>query len=234
MHVIGVTGGIGSGKSSLSAALREQGAVVLDADRISHEVTGAGQPAVAEIAELLGAEVLEADGTLNRRAVAERIFNAPELKRRLEGIIHGRVIDRFENELARLAGEGAEWVVLDVPIPIERGFRDLCGSILTVDADDGLRTERVMRRSGLARDQVAARMAAQPSRAEYAAIADCVVVNDGSEQVLARAAAMIFGWMREGKSLPGSLVLSELKWYTGMDNEPSRPHQEGIKHECDV
>lgn len=213
MIVIGVTGGIGSGKSSVSAAFASLGAVVLDADRFSREATADGQPAVAEIAALLGEEVLSGDHSLDRRRVADRIFSSEPLRKGLEAIVHRRVVERIDAELDRLAAEGvAELAVLDVPIPIERGFRDRCDAVIAVQADPEIRTARVMRRSGLSREEVRARMNAQLPDSAYAGIADCVLVNEGEEAALGAAARWIADRLREGKTLPASLVPDRMKW----------------------
>ena len=123
MRIIGVTGGIGAGKSTVSAILKEMGAEVIDADQISRKVTQPGEPAWKEITGYFGQEILLPDKNLDRKKLARLVFNSEEKRRKLEKIIHARVIDEIKDRINTLRAEGYDgMVVLDVPIPVRNGF----------------------------------------------------------------------------------------------------------------
>ena len=190
--VIGITGGIGSGKSTVARLLveagracLESGSRLLDADAISREATAAGQPAVAEIVERFGEGVMQEQGGLDRPALAAIVFSDPQARRDLEAIVHARVVEAMDAALAQAGREN--WhglMVLDVPIPVERGFVDVCDEIWVVESPMETRIERVIRRSGLTREQVLERMSAQPESAFWHRLADRIVRNDGPAEAL--------------------------------------------------
>ena len=183
-YVIGVTGGIGSGKSSVSAIMAELGAEVVDADEISHGVTQGGMPAVYEIADAFGDRFVDMYGRLRRQALAKHVFSDPERVRRLESIIHRYVIMDIESRVKRFRQRGRGVMALDVPIPVEHGFRDQCDLIWVVDAEEDIRIARVMQRSDMTEEEVRERMASQMSRGEYMAIADRIITNNGTREEL--------------------------------------------------
>jgi dephospho-CoA kinase len=179
---IGLTGGIGSGKSTVSALLAARGAVVIDADRIAREVVEPGTPGLAAVVESFGPEVLTADGSLDRPALAAIVFGDPEARRRLDGIVHPLVRARAA-ELAAAAPEGSV-VVHDVPLLVETGQADSYDLVLVVEADPETRVSRLARR-GLAAEDARARMAAQATDEQRRAVADVVLDNSGTEAELA-------------------------------------------------
>jgi dephospho-CoA kinase len=179
---IGLTGGIGSGKSTVSALLAARGAVVIDADRIAREVVEPGTPGLAAVVESFGPEVLTADGSLDRPALAVIVFGDPEARRRLDGIVHPLVRARAA-ELAAAAPEGSV-VVHDVPLLVETGQADSYDLVLVVEADPETRVSRLARR-GLAAEDARARMAAQAADEQRRAVADVVLDNSGTEAELA-------------------------------------------------
>ena len=179
---IGLTGGIGSGKSTVSALLAARGAVVIDADRIAREVVEPGTPGLAAVVESFGPEVLTADGSLDRPALAAIVFGDPEARRRLDGIVHPLVRARAA-ELAAAAPEGSV-VVHDVPLLVETGQADSYDLVLVVEADPETRVSRLAGR-GLAAEDARARMAAQATDEQRRAVADVVLDNSGTEAELA-------------------------------------------------
>jgi dephospho-CoA kinase len=179
---IGLTGGIGSGKSTVSALLAARGAVVIDADRIAREVVEPGTPGLAAIVEAFGGQVLRGDGSLDRPALAGVVFADPEARRKLDGIVHPLVRARAV-ELAAEAPEGAV-VVHDVPLLVETGQAGSYDLVLVVRADPEVRVRRLVQR-GLSEEDARARIAAQATDEQRAAVADVVLDNDGTEEELA-------------------------------------------------
>jgi dephospho-CoA kinase len=179
---IGLTGGIGSGKSTVSALLAQRGAWVVDADRIAREVLEPGTPGLAAVAEAFGGGVLAADGSLDRPALAAVVFSDPEARRRLDGIVHPLVRHRTA-ELVAAAPEDAV-VVNDVPLLVETGQAASYDLVLVVEADPETRVARLVQR-GLTEDDARARMAAQASDEQRRAVADVVLDNSGTTEQLA-------------------------------------------------
>ena len=185
--VIGVTGGIGSGKSTVTALLAEAGARVADADALSRAATEPGMPAVAEIAERFGADLVGVDGRLDRARLAEVVFGDEDRRAALEAIIHARVVAAIDCLIGACREERYDGlVVLDVPIPVARGFLDVCDEVWAVESPEDARVARVHARSGLPEAQVRARMAAQLSPGAYRALADRVIPNDTTHAALGR------------------------------------------------
>ncbi|MFN4342280.1 MAG: dephospho-CoA kinase [Azonexus sp.] len=188
-YVVGLTGGIGSGKSLVADLFVAQGAALVDTDAIAHELTGPGGAAMPAMAAAFGAAVLRPDGALDRVAMRRLAFGDPAVKARLEAILHPR-IRQLSDERCRTAT--APYVILAVPLLVESGtYRARCDRIVVVDCPEDLQVARVMARNGLPRDEVLAIMTAQASRAERLAVADDVVVNDGERsQVYDQVAAL--------------------------------------------
>jgi len=175
---VGLTGGIGAGKSEVSARLAAQGAVVIDADAIAREVVEPGTEGLAEVVGAFGPGVLLPDGRLDRPRLGEIVFADPELRGKLNEIIHPRVGARMA-ELEREAGP-ASIVVHDVPLIAESGRTDAYDLVVVVDVPPRVQVDRLVRRRGMTREQARARMEAQASREQRLAIADIVVDNSGS------------------------------------------------------
>jgi dephospho-CoA kinase len=176
-YVVALTGGIGSGKSSVAEAFARRSVAVVDTDVIAHELTAPGQPATRAIAEAFGPQYLTAEGALDRGRMRERVFSDAQARRQLESILHPCI--RAE-ALSRIAAADAPYVVLVVPLLVETGaYRDTAARVLVVDCPEALQVERVVRRSGLAADAARKIMAAQAPRSERLAQADDVLVNDG-------------------------------------------------------
>jgi dephospho-CoA kinase len=191
---VGLTGGIGAGKSEVSARLAAQGAVVIDADAVAREVVEPGTEGLAEVVETFGPGVLLPDGTLDRPRLGDIVFADPELRGKLNAIIHPRVGARMA-ELEGEAGPGAI-VVHDVPLIAESGRTDAYDLVVVVDAPPRVQIDRLARRRGMTREQAKARMAAQASREQRLAIADIVVDNSGSLAELDRQVGDLWAELR--------------------------------------
>lgn len=178
MFVIGVTGGIGSGKSTVAGIIGSWGFPVLDADAVSHEVTGPGGSAMPAIAEAFGEELVREDGSLDREKMGSRVFRDRKALDRLSMIVHEQVMARLEVLRKKAERDGAKAVVLDVPIPVQKGFLDTCDYILAVRADEDVRLERLMRR-GMHPEDAKRRMRMQMTDEEYASLATETVDNSG-------------------------------------------------------
>ncbi len=190
MFIIGVTGGIGAGKSSFAQLLAEAGLPLIDADQISHEMTKAGGRSMPEIEAYFGPDFLNPDGSLDRKAMAALAFQDKKSLDKLSAIIHHDVILTIGEKLQALSQTKAQAAVLDVPIPVKHGFLDRCDLVISLWADDDLRLERLEKR-GMPRDEAKRRMAVQLSRAEYEKLSDLFVLNNGSRDDLRRQAQEI-------------------------------------------
>ena len=174
--VIALTGGIGSGKSTVAAILRELGASIVDTDEIAHRLTAPGQPGARAIGEQFGADYLRADGALDRDRMRQLVFSDPAAKQKLEAILHPMI--RAEVNTAVHAAH-APYVVIVVPLLIETGaYRDLAQRRLVIDCSEQQQMARVIQRNGFSAAAAQAIMATQVSRAERLGHADDVVRNE--------------------------------------------------------
>ena len=181
---VGLTGGIGSGKSRAADMFAELGAGVIDTDAISHELTGPGGAAMSAIAAAFGAEYLRDDGSLDRSRMRSLVFSDAQAREKLQAILHP-LIRATSRE--RIGSAEAPYVMLVVPLLLETGsYRDLLDRVLVVDCDEAQQIARTAARSNLAEDEVRRIMAAQISRSERLRAADDVIVNDGDINGLRR------------------------------------------------
>lgn len=178
MLVLGLTGGIGSGKSTASSLLEEQGAVIVDADRIARELQEPGQPVFEAMVEAFGAGIVAEDGTLNRQAVADIVFHDDEALKQLNGITHPAIGRRIVERIAELA-ETDEVVILDVPLLVGSDQYETAGTIV-VDVDPELAIQRLVEHRGFSEADARARLAAQMTREERLELADVVLDNSGT------------------------------------------------------
>jgi dephospho-CoA kinase len=178
MLFVGLTGGIGSGKSSVAARLRELGAIVIDSDRLAREAVEPGTEGHAEVVARFGAGVLAADGSIDRAALAAKIFGDPEARKALESIIHPRVRARTA-ELAMAAPPGSV-VVNDVPLLVEAGLATAYQLVIVVLAGEDVRVARLVADREMSEAEARARIAAQATDEQRRAVADVLVVNEGT------------------------------------------------------
>jgi dephospho-CoA kinase len=179
---VGLTGGIGAGKSEVSRRLAALGAVLVDADVAAREVVEPGTPGLGQIAAVFGPEVIRADGTLDRERLGQLVFADPDLRAKLNAIVHPLVHERMrqiEQEGIRAAGPSAV-VVHDVPLLAENGLAAGFDLVIVVDAPEDVQAERLRASRGMSAGQARERMAAQASREQRRAVADIVIDNSGS------------------------------------------------------
>ena len=177
-YIIGLTGGIGTGKSEAAKFLASLGAVHLDADAISHELTEPGGEALEPIRAEFGEDVFREDGTLDRRALANITFSDPARKRALEAILHPRIQRDIMRGIDRAAEEGAKVVILDVPLLFETGMDALCDETWVLSADTETQVARVMMRDRVEREQVEARIQNQMPAEEKEKLATQVIPTE--------------------------------------------------------
>ena len=178
---IGLTGGIGSGKSTVAGMLAARGAAVIDADAISRSLTAPGGRAIAPIAQAFGPGMIDAQGGMDRQAMREHVFQNVQAKKQLEAIIHP-LVSQITAEQAQGAGQsGRRVLVFDVPLLVESGerWRKQVDRVMVVDCDADTQRQRVMARSGLAAEEIDRIMALQATRAQRLACADSVIFNQG-------------------------------------------------------
>jgi dephospho-CoA kinase len=191
---VGLTGGIGAGKSEVSRRLAAQGAVVLDADAVAREVVAPGTPGLAEVVAVFGPGILLPDGRLDRAGLGEIVFADPALRARLNAIVHPRVGERMR-ELEQAAGRAAI-VVHDVPLIAENGLAGNYDVVVVVDAARRIQADRLIRHRGLTSEQASARIDAQAGRTQRLAIAGIVIDNSGSLSELDRQVGELWTELR--------------------------------------
>lgn len=190
MRRVGLTGGVASGKSTVSAILDELGAVIIDADVLAREVVAAGTDGLQEVVDAFGPEVLTEEGELDRPAMGAIVFADAEKRRLLEGIIHPQVRARGA-EIEAAAGP-EDIVVHDIPLLAETGQAEGFDAVIVVDVPTELQVERMVELRGMTREDAEARVAAQASREERLAIATHVVDNTGTVEDLRRRVTEVY------------------------------------------
>ncbi|MBN8759168.1 MAG: dephospho-CoA kinase [Thiobacillus sp. 65-69] len=189
MFVVGLTGGIGSGKSTVAERFAARGVPVVDTDAIARDLMAQDAAALAAVTARFGPAILRADGTLDRAALRRIVFDDPAARAVLEGILHPLIRREAERRLQALS---ASYALLAVPLLVETGVcREYVQRVLTIECPEPVRIERVMARSGLTRGEVAAIVAAQASDAERRAVADDVLDNAGAPATLDAAVARL-------------------------------------------
>lgn len=201
MLTVGLTGGIGAGKSAVSRLLASYGAVIVDSDEIAREVVEPGTAGLAAVVAEFGADVLAADGSLDRAKLGGIVFADADRLRALNAIVHPLVRERSA-ALQEAAGPDAI-VVNDVPLLAENGLAGLYDVVVVVDAAPATQLDRLVRLRGMAGDEARARMAAQATREQRLAIADIVVDNDGTPEELARRVRKVWEELVARKGVRG-------------------------------
>jgi dephospho-CoA kinase len=178
---IGLTGGIGCGKSTVADMLAARGAAVIDADAISRSLTAPGGRAMAAIAQTFGPQMVDAQGAMDRQAMRNMVFQNPQAKQQLEAIIHPLVSQITAEQVQAAVQSGHRVLVFDVPLLVESGerWRKQVDCVIVVDCDADTQRQRVMARSGLAAEEIDRIMALQASRSQRLACADTVILNQG-------------------------------------------------------
>ena len=185
---VGLTGGIGSGKSTVAAMFAARGVPVIDTDEIARELVKPGQPAYRDIVQRFGNDILDAGGVLNRAKLRVRVFDDSADREQLEAILHPRI---REEVIRRLNQIRQGYAIVVVPLLIETGFDGLTNRILVVDADESLRIERVTARNGMNPTEIRKIMATQATRQQRLARADDVIENDGELEQLEQRVAQL-------------------------------------------
>lgn len=201
--IIGLTGGIASGKTTVSGMLRELGACVLDADAYSRDALRPGAACCARVVDTFGCQIVGDDGTISRKALAGLVFADAELLRQLNAIIHPYVLERMRAETEAAFASGAPAVVWDVPLLLEVGWQRYTDCVVVITADESTRISRIVKRDGCTREEAEQRVRAQMPDAEKCALANFVIVNQSSRERLRERVEQVYrgvcAGQREGK-----------------------------------
>ena len=212
MILVGLTGGIGSGKSTVSQLLSERGAIIVDADAVARELQQPGTEVLRLMAEAFGQEICNADGSLNRQAVADKVFGNAEALKILNGIVHPAIGKEMNRRIEEQRSTN-NVVVLDIPLLVENPREGLCG-VIVVDVPVDIAVDRLVSARGMAKEDAEARVSRQASREDRKAIADKVIDNSRDLEFLRQQVDEVWAWMQ---TLPaaapdaGKQVRSEVK-----------------------
>ncbi len=187
MKVIGLTGGIGSGKSTVAAILAEMGAKVIDADKVAHEVFIPGTEGYREVVKTFGKDILVENGEIDRKKLGAKVFNNPQALEKLNSIIHPRAYNLVKSRLNEFRRQGVPLIVLEVILLVEAGWDHLVDEIWATAVSEEVVIERLKKQRGLSREEVLARIHSQTSNEERISHADVVIYNDGGYDDLVAA-----------------------------------------------
>lgn len=182
VYTVALTGGIGSGKSTVADAFSQRGITIVDADVIARQVVEPGRPALSAIAEHFGVEILQQEGSLNRRLLREKIFKSPDEKRWLNNLLHPLIQQQTQTEIAHASSPYVLWVV---PLLVENNLHSKADRVLVVDVSPEIQIARTINRDNVSRQHAEQILAAQATRDERLAVADDVINNDGSPELVA-------------------------------------------------
>lgn len=206
MKIIGLTGGIGSGKSTVTDYLISKGFHVLDADKIAREIVLPGSEMLIQLTAVFGEEILLEDGSLNRKKLGEIIFSDSEKKRAMDSLMHTRILELIHERIFRIKEEAEEMtpgntgpgntlkrkvIFIDAPLLFETGLDKSVGEVWVIDVDDETRIRRIMERDGLKREEILKRISTQMERSEKQRRADVILDNTGNQESLFRQIDML-------------------------------------------
>ncbi len=206
MIIAGLTGGIASGKSTVSGFLSDAGARIIDADKIARTVVEPGTPAFNDILSFFGSAILKPDGQIDRDRLGDIIFNDPGKKTRLDAIVHPRVFEHAARMIAEIAAHAPEAVVImDVPLLLETGMEKELAEVIVVYVPEPIQLERLMKRDGIGESAAMARIRSQMPIEEKRKRATIVIDNSGSQKDAQRAAQQVFARLQRkaGRSPAG-------------------------------
>lgn len=178
--IVGLTGGIASGKSTVAGIFEDFGVPVIDADVIAREIVEPGEPALDEIEETFGSAVIDEDGALDREALGSIVFGDDEARARLDAITHPRVAERMATRARDLSDEGHRWIIYDAALIVENDLHEWLDALIVVSVDRATQIERLIRRDNLDRGQAVERIESQLPLEEKVAVADYVIDNNGT------------------------------------------------------
>jgi dephospho-CoA kinase len=186
MIVLGLTGGICSGKSTVAAMFQRLGATVIDADQVAHELVEPGQPLFETVASTFGREVVGADGCLDRRRLGALVFADPEARRRLETLLHPAIIEECERRIRQAEVSGTSICLVNAALLIESGWYTRCDAVILVEASEATQLDRLARSRGLGQDDAMLRIRSQMPQQEKHQYAHYVIENEGPLDATAR------------------------------------------------
>ncbi|CBE69302.1 Dephospho-CoA kinase [Candidatus Methylomirabilis oxygeniifera] len=196
MVVVGLTGGICSGKSTVAALFKNLGAIIIDADQVAHEVVEPDQPLFEAVASTFGREVVDADGRIDRRRLGAIVFADPEARRRLEALLHPAIIEECERRIRQAEVSGTCVCLIDAALLIESGWYVRCDAVILVEANETAQLDRLMRSRGLSRDEAMPRIRSQMPQQEKRQYAHYVIENDGPLAETVRQAQAVWEQLR--------------------------------------
>lgn len=192
MEVVGLTGGIGCGKSTVAALLARRGVPVIDADALSREVVAPGTEGLAELVAHFGRSILQPDGSLDRKKLGARVFGDPEARRKLEEVQHPRIVAASLERMQGLAGKGKRWCIYEAALLVETGRHRTFSALVVVTARASVQRVRLLTRDGLSEAEAEQRLASQLPLARKVAQADWAVDNSGTREGLERRVAVLY------------------------------------------
>lgn len=180
MKIIGLTGKTGSGKSTFSLELKKRGWFVIDADICAREITEKGSPALKELCDYFGNDILLPDGSLDRKMLAKKAFSSEENKKILNSITHPRITENMKNKIASAEKAGYEYCLIDAAVLLESDCKNLCHKIITVNAPEEVRLRRILLRDGITKEEAMLRISAQREDEYYFSNSD-IIINNGDD-----------------------------------------------------